>query len=117
MGNIALLWRGGCIIRAQFLNRIKSAYERRPDLPNLLLDKYFRASVAKVQSSWRRVIREAVRLGVPVPTFSAALAYYDSYRRAQLPANLLQAQRDFFGAHTFERIDKPRGEFFHAEWS
>ena len=115
-GNIALLWRGGCIIRAQFLNRIKEAYDRKPDLRNLLLDKYFKKAVAKAQTSWRRVIREAIRLGIPVPTFGAALSYYDSYRSAQLPANLLQAQRDFFGAHTFERIDKPRGEFFHAEW-
>ncbi len=116
MGNIALLWRGGCIIRAQFLDRIKAAFERKPDLANLLLDKHFRSAVSKAQSSWRRVIREALRLGIPVPTFSAALAYYDSYRSAKLPANLLQAQRDFFGAHTFERTDKPRGEFFHAEW-
>jgi 6-phosphogluconate dehydrogenase len=115
-GNIALLWRGGCIIRAQFLNRIKEAYDRKPALRNLLLDKYFKKAVAKAQTSWRRVIREAIRLGIPVPTFGAALSYYDSYRSAQLPANLLQAQRDFFGAHTFERIDKPRGEFFHAEW-
>ncbi|OQW97317.1 MAG: phosphogluconate dehydrogenase (NADP(+)-dependent, decarboxylating) [Verrucomicrobia bacterium A1] len=115
-GPIALLWRGGCIIRAQFLNRIKEAYDRKPALPNLLLDKYFKKAVSKAQASWRRVIREAVRLGIPVPTFSAALAYYDSYRSADLPANLLQAQRDFFGAHTFERTDKPRGEFFHADW-
>lgn len=115
-GNIALLWRGGCIIRAQFLNRIKEAYDRKPTLANLLLDKYFKKAVSKAQSGWRRVVREAVKLGIPVPTFSAALAYYDSYRCAQLPANLLQAQRDFFGAHTFERIDKPRGQFIHAEW-
>lgn len=115
-GNIALLWRGGCIIRAQFLNRIKEAYDRKPALANLLLDKYFKKAVAKSQSSWRRVVREAVKLGIPVPTFSAALAYYDSYRSAQLPANLLQAQRDFFGAHTFERTDRPRGEFLHADW-
>ena len=115
-GQIALLWRGGCIIRAQFLNRIKEAYDRKPALANLLLDKYFKKAVARSQSSWRRVIREAVKLGIPVPTFSAALAYYDSYRSEQLPANLLQAQRDFFGAHTFERIDKPRGQFMHAEW-
>ncbi len=115
-GQIALLWRGGCIIRAQFLNRIKEAYDRKPALANLLLDKYFKTAVARSQSSWRRVIREAVKLGIPVPTFSAALAYYDSYRSEQLPANLLQAQRDFFGAHTFERIDKPRGQFMHAEW-
>ncbi len=115
-GHIALLWRGGCIIRAQFLNRIKEAYDRQPALANLLLDKYFKKAVSGAQSSWRRVIREAVRLGIPAPTFSAALAYYDSYRSAQLPANLLQAQRDFFGAHTFERTDKPRGQFFHADW-
>jgi 6-phosphogluconate dehydrogenase len=115
-GNIALLWRGGCIIRAQFLNRIKEAYDRKPALANLLLDRYFKKAVSKAQSGWRRAIREAVKLGIPVPTFSAALAYYDSYRSAQLPANLLQAQRDFFGAHTFERIDKPRGQFIHAEW-
>ena len=91
----------------------------RPEasLPNLLLDKYFKRAVSKAQSSWRRVVREAVRLGIPVPTFSAALNYYDSYRSANLPANLLQAQRDYFGAHTFERIDKPRGEFFHADWN
>ncbi len=115
-GAIALLWRGGCIIRAQFLNRIAEAYDRKPALANLLLDKYFKKAVAKSQSGWRRVVREAVKLGIPVPTFSAALAYYDSYRSAQLPANLLQAQRDFFGAHTFERIDRPRGQFMHAEW-
>ncbi len=115
-GSIALLWRGGCIIRAQFLNRIAEAYRRKGDLRNLLLDKYFRRATAKAQTAWRRVIREAVRLGIPVPALSAALSYYDSYRSAQLPANLLQAQRDFFGAHTFERTDKPRGEFFHADW-
>jgi 6-phosphogluconate dehydrogenase len=115
-GPIAQLWRGGCIIRAQFLNRITEAYNRNPDLSNLLLDKYFKKAVSKAQSSWRRVVREAARLGIPAPTFSAALAYYDSYRSAELPANLLQAQRDFFGAHTFERSDKPRGQFFHAEW-
>ena len=116
-GQIALLWRGGCIIRAQFLNRIQEAFDRKADLPNLLLDKYFKRAVSKAQTSWRRVIREAIRLGIPVPTFGAALNYYDSYRSARLPANLLQAQRDFFGAHTFERIDKPRGEFFHADWT
>ena len=116
-GNIALLWRGGCIIRAQFLNRIQEAYDREPALANLLLDKYFKKAVSKTPSSWRRVLREAVRLGIPTPTFSAALAYYDSYRCAQLPANLLQAQRDFFGAHTFERTDRPRGQFVHVEWT
>ena len=115
-GNIALLWRGGCIIRAQFLNRIQEAYDRKPALANLLLDNYFKKAVSKAQSSWRRVLREAVKLGIPAPTFSAALAYYDSYRCAQLPANLVQAQRDFFGAHTFERTDRPRGQFVHVEW-
>jgi 6-phosphogluconate dehydrogenase len=115
-GDIAMLWRGGCIIRAQFLNRIQEAYNRKPALSNLLLDQYFKKAVSKAQSSWRRAIREAVKLGIPAPTFSAALAYYDSYRCAHLPANLLQAQRDFFGAHTFERVDKPRGQFIHAEW-
>jgi 6-phosphogluconate dehydrogenase len=116
-GNIALLWRGGCIIRAQFLNRIKEAFDRKPGLANLLLDKHFRRAVAKSQSSWRRVVREATRLGVPIPTLASALSYYDSYRSANLPANLLQAQRDFFGAHTFERTDRPRGEFVHADWT
>ena len=116
-GTIALLWRGGCIIRAQFLNRIKEAYDRQPDLPNLLLDRYFKKAVAGAQAGWRRVVREAVKLGIPAPTFSAALAYFDSYRCAQLPANLLQAQRDFFGAHTYERIDKPRGQFIHSDWT
>jgi len=116
MGDIALLWRGGCIIRAQFLNRIKEAYDRKPKLANLLLDRYFKKAVSKAQTSWRRVIKEAIRLGIPVPTFSAALAYYDGYRTEDLPANLLQAQRDFFGAHTFERIDRPRGEFVHVDW-
>jgi len=115
-GNIALLWRGGCIIRAQFLNRIQEAYNRKPALANLLLDPYFKKAVSKAQSSWRRVLRAAVKLGIPAPTFGAALAYYDSYRCAQLPANLLQAQRDFFGAHTFERTDRPRGQFVHVEW-
>jgi 6-phosphogluconate dehydrogenase len=115
-GNIALLWRGGCIIRAQFLNRIQEAFDRKPALANLLLDSYFKKAVSKAQSSWRRVLREAVKLGIPAPTFGAALAYYDSYRCAQLPANLLQAQRDFFGAHTFERTDRPRGQFVHVEW-
>ncbi len=116
-GDIALLWRAGCIIRAQFLDRIREAYRRKPDLQNLLLDKYFKRAVSKAQSSWRRTVREAVKLGIPVPTFGSALAYYDAYRSAQLPANLIQAQRDFFGAHTFEREDKPRGQFLHADWS
>ncbi|UCE05335.1 MAG: decarboxylating NADP(+)-dependent phosphogluconate dehydrogenase [bacterium] len=116
-GNIALLWRNGCIIRAQFLGRIKEAFDKQPDLPNLLLDAYFKAAIEKNQEAWRKVVAKAVELGIPVPAFSSALAYYDSYRSAILPANLLQAQRDYFGAHTYERIDKPRGEFFHTNWT
>ena len=116
-GGIALMWRGGCIIRAQFLGRIKEAFDADPHLANLLLDPYFAAAIAASQKSWRRVVATAVRLGVPAPAFGSALAYYDSYRSAQLPANLLQAQRDYFGAHTYERVDRPRGEFFHTNWT
>ncbi|NND45526.1 MAG: NADP-dependent phosphogluconate dehydrogenase, partial [Xanthomonadales bacterium] len=116
-GDIALMWRGGCIIRAQFLGQIKEAYERAPDLQNLLLDGYFRDAVQNSQTAWRQVIATAVTHGVPVPAFSSALAYYDGYRSAVLPANLLQAQRDFFGAHTYERVDKPAGEYFHTNWT
>jgi 6-phosphogluconate dehydrogenase len=115
-GNIALLWRGGCIIRAQFLGKIKEAFDKNPKLANLLLDPYFRAVIDKTQTSWRTVVAQAVQMGIPVPAFSSALAYYDSYRSAQLPANLLQAQRDYFGAHTYERVDDVRGKFFHTEW-
>ncbi|MCD6307964.1 MAG: NADP-dependent phosphogluconate dehydrogenase, partial [Candidatus Latescibacteria bacterium] len=115
-GEIALLWRGGCIIRARFLGKIKEAFDKNPDLPNLLLDSYFRDVIDKNQSAWRKVVALAVENGVPVPAFSSALAYYDGYRTERLPANLLQAQRDYFGAHTYERVDKPRGEFFHTEW-
>ncbi len=114
LGDIALLWRGGCIIRAQFLDRIKEAYDRNPDLANLLLDPYFREIINESQDSWRRVVSLAVQYGIPVPCFSSALAYYDSYRREKLPANLIQAQRDYFGAHTYERIDKEGT--FHTEW-
>ncbi len=116
MGDIATIWRGGCIIRAQFLNRIKQAYERDADLKNLMLDEYFKGVLNGNQASWREVVAVAVTNGIPVPAFSASLAYYDSYRQERLPANLLQAQRDYFGAHTYERIDKPAGEFFHTEW-
>jgi 6-phosphogluconate dehydrogenase len=116
-GNIALLWRAGCIIRSAFLERIKAAFGREPDLPNLLLDAYFRRVIQTCQPSWRRVVMEAVRLGIPVPAFSAALAFYDGYRSARLPANLIQAQRDYFGAHTYERVDQPRGIFFHTRWT
>ena len=114
MGEIATIWRGGCIIRARFLNRIRDAYAERADLPNLLLAPYFTEAVATAQENWRRVIAEAVRLGIPTPAFSSALAYYDGYRREHLPANLTQAQRDLFGAHTFERTDREGA--FHATW-
>jgi len=116
-GGIALMWRGGCIIRSQFLGRIKDAFSRRKQVTNLLLVPYFRSAVRKAQSAWRRVVTQAVRLGVPVPAFSTALAYYDGYRSGRLPANLLQAQRDYFGAHTYERVDRPRGQFFHTDWT
>ncbi len=116
-GKIALMWRGGCIIRAAFLDDIKAAYDNNPDLPNLLLDPYFKAEIQGAAESWRRVVAKAVRLGIPAPAMSSALAFYDGYRRERLPANLLQAQRDYFGAHTYERIDRPRGEFFHTNWT
>ncbi len=116
-GDIALMWRGGCIIRAQFLGNIKEAYDNNPDLQNLLLDGYFRDAVVSSQQAWREVIAKAVLHGVPIPAFSSALAYYDGYRSAVLPANLLQAQRDYFGAHTYERVDKPAGKYFHTNWT
>jgi 6-phosphogluconate dehydrogenase len=116
-GEIALMWRGGCIIRAQFLGNIKEAYDKNPGLQNLLLDDYFKNAIETSQSAWRSVVATAVTQGVPVPAFSSALAYYDGYRSAVLPANLLQAQRDYFGAHTYERIDKPAGEYFHTNWT
>ncbi|MDD1649322.1 MAG: decarboxylating NADP(+)-dependent phosphogluconate dehydrogenase, partial [Methylococcaceae bacterium] len=115
-GDIASIWRGGCIIRARFLNRITEAYRNNPGLKNLILDPYFRDIIVNSQANWRRVVQLAVGYGVAVPAFSAALSYYDSYRAERLPANLLQAQRDYFGAHTYERTDKPAGEFFHTEW-
>ena len=115
-GAIALLWRGGCIIRSAFLEDIKTAFDKNPNLENLLLDDFFRQAIEKAQPSWRRVVSTAIQLGLPVPGFSAALTYYDGYRQARLPANLLQAQRDYFGAHTYERVDKPRGETFHTDW-
>ena len=115
-GDISSIWRGGCIIRARFLNRITEAYRRDPGLKNLILDPYFRDIIVNSQANWRRVVQLAVEYGVAVPAFSAALSYYDSYRAERLPANLLQAQRDYFGAHTYERIDKPEGDFFHTEW-
>jgi len=116
-GGIALMWRGGCIIRSQFLGKIREAYTKKPDLVNLLVYPYFRSAVRKAQGAWRRTITRAVKLGVPVPALSSALAYFDGYRSERLPANLLQAQRDYFGAHTYERLDKPRGEFFHTDWT
>ena len=116
-GGIALMWRGGCIIRSVFLNNIRDAFEKDPGLTNLLLDQFFEKAVEHAQASWRRVVSQAALLGIPMPAISAALAYYDGYRTERLPANLLQAQRDFFGAHTYERLDKPRGEFFHTNWT
>jgi len=116
-GDIALMWREGCIIRAQFLGRIKEAFDKNPDLQNLLLDDYFKKVIEENQAAWREVVATAVKNGIPVPAFSSALAYYDGYRSPVLPANLLQAQRDYFGAHTYERVDKPRGEFFHTNWT
>jgi 6-phosphogluconate dehydrogenase len=116
-GGIALMWRGGCIIRSRFLGKIKEAYDKNPKLSNLMLDDYFRAEIKRCQKGWRNVVATAARRGIPVPAFSTALAFYDSYRSAVLPANLLQAQRDYFGAHTYERVDKPRGEFFHTNWT
>ena len=116
-GEIAMIWREGCIIRAQFLGKIKEAFERKPDLANLLLDPYFKKVVARANAAWRTVIKTAVSLGIPIPAMGTALTYYDSYRAPRLPANLLQAQRDYFGAHTYERVDKPRGQFFHTNWT
>jgi 6-phosphogluconate dehydrogenase len=116
-GGIALMWRGGCIIRSVFLGKIKEAFDKNPELSNLLLDPFFTDAVEKAQDAWRRVVVAAVNMGVPMPAISSALAYYDGYRAERLPANLLQAQRDYFGAHTYERLDKPRGEFFHTNWT
>ena len=117
MGGIALMWRGGCIIRSQFLGKIKDAYKKNKNLDNLLLAKYFSRAVNKYQTSWRKAVAHAIKLGVPTPAFSTALAFFDGYRAERLPANLLQAQRDFFGAHTYERVDQPRGQFFHTNWT
>jgi len=111
------MWRGGCIIRSAFLGKIKEAFDRDPNLSNLLLDPFFKEAVEKAQDSWRRVIIAAVQMGIPTPALSTALAFYDGYRSQRLPANLLQAQRDYFGAHTYERVDKPRDEFFHTNWT
>ncbi len=116
-GGIALIWRGGCIIRSVFLGKIKEAFDRNPNLENLLLDPFFASVINDTQDSWRRVVSTAIQLGIPVPAMSSALAYLDGYRSEWLPANLLQAQRDYFGAHTYERVDKPRGQFFHTNWT
>ncbi len=116
-GGIALMWRGGCIIRSAFLGKIKEAFDKNPELTNLLVDPFFNDKVKRAQASWRRVAAAAIELGIPAPAINAALSYYDGYRCARLPANLLQAQRDYFGAHTYERTDKPRGEFFHTNWT
>ena len=115
-GGLALLWRAGCIIRSAFLDRVKEAFDAQPALPNLLLDPWFRAKVGEAQDAWRRVVSAAALSGVWAPGLSAALAWYDGYRSARLPANLLQAQRDYFGAHRYERVDRPRGELFHTDW-
>jgi 6-phosphogluconate dehydrogenase len=116
-GGIALMWRGGCIIRSKFLGKIKEAFDKNPDLHNLLLDPFFKAKIQDTQNGWREVASLAMKHGIPIPAISSALAYYDGLRSKNLPANLLQAQRDFFGAHTYERIDKPRGQFFHTNWT
>ena len=117
LGGIALMWRGGCIIRSQFLGKIKEAYDKNPALENLLLDSFFAGAINQYQASWRKALVHAIELGVPTPAFSTALAFYDGFRTERLPANLLQAQRDYFGAHTYERTDKPRGQFFHTNWT
>jgi 6-phosphogluconate dehydrogenase len=116
-GGIALMWRGGCIIRSRFLGKIKEAFDKNPRLSNLLLDDFFSSALNEYQASWRRAIIKAIEYGVPTPAFSTALSFFDGYRAERLPANLLQAQRDFFGAHTYERVDRPRGEFFHTNWT
>lgn len=116
-GGIALIWRGGCIIRSSFLGKIKEAFDRNPTLSNLLLDPFFQEVMDGAQESWRRVAVAAIQTGIPMPCMTSALSYFDGYRTARLPQNLLQAQRDYFGAHTYERVDKPRGEFFHTNWT
>ena len=116
-GGVALMWREGCIIRSAFLGKIQEAYAKNPQLANLLLDDYFSAAVIEAQRSWREVVATGVKHGIPLPIMSGALAFYDGYRSSTLPANLLQAQRDYFGAHTYERVDRPRGEYFHTNWT
>ena len=116
-GAVALMWRGGCIIRSVFLGKIKEAFDRNPKLTNLLVDPYFAAELERAGPGWRRAVGAGIANGIPLPAMSAALAYFDGYRCARLPANLLQAQRDYFGAHTYERLDRPRGQFFHTNWT
>jgi len=116
-GGIALMWRGGCIIRSVFLGKIKEAFDKNPNLSNLLLDPFFKEKIESSQAAWRRVVAASVTNGIWIPAHSTALNYFDGFRNSRLPANLLQAQRDYFGAHTYERVDKPRGEFFHTNWT
>jgi 6-phosphogluconate dehydrogenase len=116
-GGIALMWRGGCIIRSRFLGDIRNAFKKDPELNNLLVDDFFKQAVDRCQGSWRRVVARAATLGIPLPAMSSALAFFDGYRHGRLPANMIQAQRDYFGAHTYERVDKPRGEYFHTNWT
>lgn len=117
LGEMARIWKGGCIIRAQFLDRIKAAYDRNAALSNLLMDKEFASEIIARDAAWRRVVATAISAGVGVPGMTASLAYFDSYRRGRLPANLVQAQRDYFGSHTYQRVDDPSGEWFHTVWS
>ena len=116
-GDIALLWRGGCIIRSRFLGDIKRAFDRNPDLENLLRDDFFAGAIRQAEPGWRRAVALGIQQGIPLPACSAALAFFDGYRRARLPANLLQAQRDYFGAHSYGRVDAPAGQRFHTDWS
>ena len=116
-GGIALMWRGGCIIRSTFLGKIKDAFDENPELSNLLLSPYFKSVMNTLIPSWRKIVSEAALSGIPVPAFSSALSYFDGYTTANLPANLIQAQRDYFGAHTYERVDSPRGKYFHTNWT
>ena len=116
-GGIALMWRGGCIIRSVFLGKIKEAFDKNPALDNLLLDEYFTKEIEACLDGWRNVCAQAMLAGIPVPAMTSALSYFDGIRTARMSANLLQAQRDYFGAHTYERVDAPRGQFFHTDWT
>jgi 6-phosphogluconate dehydrogenase len=116
-GGVSLMWRGGCIIRSRFLDNIKQAYDKEPQLENLLLDEFFRVQIQRAMPGWRATVKMAIDAGIPVPAMSSALAFFDGYCSGTLPANLIQAQRDYFGAHTYERVDKERGERFHTDWA